>query len=119
MYTLIRTIDANFRLKLKDKGYANDPPLGDGWGHWVSLQPFKEYVKQYGWQVEVGVFGFGLSPTYLYLMQPNLCDSNLLAADHAAKKGTVFSASGVAGTLCGRHTLVSKNGLGDLQKGER
>jgi hypothetical protein len=46
-------VDANFRLKCKDKRVKNDPPLGDGWGHWVSKGPYKDYVDEYGYQEEV------------------------------------------------------------------
>ena len=53
MYALILTIDTNFRLKLKEKGYANDPPLGDWWSHFVTQRPFTNYVYEWGWQVEV------------------------------------------------------------------
>ena len=53
---LIVTIDANFRLKLKEKGIMNDPTLGDGWAHWVSSKPYHAYVKKYGHQVEVSAF---------------------------------------------------------------
>jgi hypothetical protein len=52
--------------------------------------------------------------------QPNLCDSDLHAVDHANKKRSAnYNATGVGGVVCARHTLVRKNGLGDLQKGER
>lgn len=40
-------------MKQKDKGIENDPPLGDGWAHWVANAPFKAYVKKYGHIVEV------------------------------------------------------------------
>lgn len=53
LYALILTINANFRLKLKDKGIKNDPSLGDGWAHWVSQAPYMKYVKKYGHQIEV------------------------------------------------------------------
>ena len=33
----------------------DDPALGDGWAHWVSLKPYHEYVKKYGHQVEVRI----------------------------------------------------------------
>ena len=53
-------------------------------------------------------------------IQPNLCDSDLHAIDHAnSKQSRGYSATGVGGVLCGRHGLVRKNGLGNLQKGER
>lgn len=53
LYALIVTIDANFWLKLKEKGILNDPALGDGWAHWVASQPYLKYVKKYGHQIEV------------------------------------------------------------------
>jgi len=45
-------IDANFRLKNKARG-VEDPPLGDGWGHWVPERPYKEYIAKYGHLAEV------------------------------------------------------------------
>ena len=53
IYARILTIDANFRLKLKEKGYADDPPLGDGWSHFITQVPFEDYVGKWGWQVKV------------------------------------------------------------------
>ena len=53
LYRLVRTIDANFKMKQKDKGIENDPPLGDGWAHWVANVPFKAYVEKYGHKIEV------------------------------------------------------------------
>lgn len=50
---MFKTVDANFRMKLKDKGILNDPPLGDGWAHWVTWAPYLEYIKKYGHQIEV------------------------------------------------------------------
>jgi hypothetical protein len=51
---LLLTLDANFRLKLKDKHGNQDKPLGDGWAHWVPGEDYEEYVKKYGYQQEVG-----------------------------------------------------------------
>ena len=53
LYSLILVIDANFRLKLKEKGIEDDPALGDGWAHWVSSKPYQAYIKEYGYQAEV------------------------------------------------------------------
>jgi hypothetical protein len=47
------TIDANFRLSNKARGIKSDPPLGDGWGHWVPEAPYRAYLDKYGRQVEV------------------------------------------------------------------
>jgi hypothetical protein len=53
IYSLFTTINANFRLKNKSRGVLNDPPLGDGWAHWVPESPYKEYLSEYGFQTEV------------------------------------------------------------------
>ena len=53
MYALILMINVNLCLKLKEKGWAEDPPLGDGWSHFVQQGAFKDYVQKWGWQVEV------------------------------------------------------------------
>jgi hypothetical protein len=52
--------------------------------------------------------------------QLNLCDSDLRAVDLAnSKYSKGYKATGVGGVFCARHGLVRKNGLGNLQKGER
>ena len=53
---LFLTIDANFRLKNKARGIKNDPPLGDGWAHWVPETPYQDYISEYGYQTEVARF---------------------------------------------------------------
>jgi hypothetical protein len=35
-----------------------DPALGDGWAHWVSMKPYHAYVRKYGYQVEVSGYLF-------------------------------------------------------------
>ncbi|KAF7441031.1 hypothetical protein PC9H_001380 [Pleurotus ostreatus] len=103
LYGLNLTIDANFRLKNKDRSLEKDEPLGDGWGHWVSEDPYKAYLEANTDEPE-----------------PNLCDSELRAVDHANKRRSQgYVSTGVAGVICARHGLVRRNGLGNLQKGER
>ena len=52
--------------------------------------------------------------------QPNLCESELHAVDHANTRFSQgYSTTGVGGIVCARHGLVQKNGMGNLQKGER
>lgn len=55
LYALNLTTDADFRLKNKARGIKNDPPLGNGWGHWVPEEPYHAYIAQYGDQIEVPV----------------------------------------------------------------
>ncbi|KAF7440215.1 hypothetical protein PC9H_000559 [Pleurotus ostreatus] len=102
-YGLILTIDANFRLKNKDRHLENDKALGDGWGHWVPEGPYKSHLNMNTNDPE-----------------PNLCDSELRAVDHANKRrSNGYISTGVAGVVCARHGLVRRNGLGNLQKGKR
>jgi hypothetical protein len=53
LYTLILTVDANFRLKNKGRTIKDDPALGSGWAHWVEDKPYQEHVGKYGHEVEV------------------------------------------------------------------
>jgi hypothetical protein len=57
---------------------------------------------------------------FLIHQQPNLCESELHAVDHANTRFSQgYAATGVGGIVCARHGLVRKNGMGNLQKGER
>jgi len=122
LYALILAIDANFRLKNKCRRIRNDPALGDGWGHWVPEKPYQAYIKKYGYQQEVSVLSLFFKQFNLDIhgLQPNLCDSDLHAIDHANKNASAkYRSTGVGAVVCARHGLVRKNGIGDLQKGER
>ena len=46
LYTLFLMIDANFRLKLKDRG-INDTFLGPGWAYIVEDSKFKEHLEEF------------------------------------------------------------------------
>jgi hypothetical protein len=52
---LILTVDANFRLKCKDRGNKTDISLGDGWAYWVPQPEYKEYLRKHSHQIEVSV----------------------------------------------------------------
>ncbi len=50
----------------------------------------------------------------------NTCGSNLKAMDHANTRfSDGYIATGVGAVVCARHTFLRKNGVCDLQKGER
>lgn len=53
LYSLILAVDANFRLKSKDRQIKNDPALGMGWAHWVPDNEYHAYIDQYNTQEEV------------------------------------------------------------------
>lgn len=46
-------MDANFRLKNRERVIKNDVSLSDGWGHWVPLGPFLEHVQAQAQDAEV------------------------------------------------------------------
>lgn len=50
----------------------------------------------------------------------NTCGSNLKAIDHAnTRYSNGYASTGVGAVVCAQHTLVRKNGVCDLQKGEQ
>lgn len=52
MYVLFLMLDANFRLKLKDRG-IKDVQLSPGWGYFVEQSKYEEFIKGIGDQQEV------------------------------------------------------------------
>ncbi|KAF9782109.1 hypothetical protein BJ322DRAFT_1009547 [Thelephora terrestris] len=102
LYSLFLAVDANFRLKLKDRK-IHDPEIGSGWAYFVENKKYIEHVSQITNSIEVSG-----------------CDSAFHAVNQANKKSTKdYIASGVVACVCARHSLMMKNGVGDLQRGER
>jgi hypothetical protein len=54
LYTLFLAVDANFKLKGKDRG-INDPELAPGWASFVEEGRYQEHIMQYVDQTEVCV----------------------------------------------------------------
>lgn len=52
LYTLYIAVDANFKLKGKDRG-INDPELAPGWASFVEEAGYQEHIKNYVNQPEV------------------------------------------------------------------
>lgn len=95
-------MDANFKLKSKDRG-ASDIDLAPGWAYYVEDTKFRKHVAKFG-----------------YLKEENsTCSSEYNAIKRAGLSRDGYLASGVGAVLCGRHGLARKNGIADLQKGER
>jgi hypothetical protein len=46
-------MDANFRLKLRNRHIKNDPELGPGWAYCVHEKNYQNEMDQYGDQQEV------------------------------------------------------------------
>ncbi|KAF7366117.1 CxC2 domain-containing protein [Mycena venus] len=103
LYMMFLTIDACFRLKRKKiSSWASDPSLQDGWAYFVHSTDYMEYVKTLGEQKEMST-----------------C-TGLVALDHAnTKYSQGYAATGCGMITCGRHEVVAKNSVGDLQEGEK
>ncbi|THV01170.1 hypothetical protein K435DRAFT_655760, partial [Dendrothele bispora CBS 962.96] len=103
LYTMFLAIDANFRLR--NQVVSNEyrsPILGDGWAYLVPSGPYQEHIQNHVSKKEMSNCS-GFAAMFL--------------ADLRNVAG--LRSSGVGGVCCGRHRFWRKNGLGDLQKGER
>ncbi|KAI0037287.1 hypothetical protein FA95DRAFT_1475383, partial [Auriscalpium vulgare] len=101
-HAVMLSVDANFKLKLKNRGLA-DVALAPGWAYFVENGPYKEHIEKYVDQEEM-----------------KHCDSSFAAIDHAnVPAHKRFAVNGVGAVICARHCFYRKSGLGDLQRGER
>jgi hypothetical protein len=57
-YRLILTVDANFRMKNKERNTQDMPALGDGWAHFVPEKPYMEHVQRWGSEEYVSLTKF-------------------------------------------------------------
>jgi len=118
LYSLFLAIDANFRLKLKNRK-IKDPEVGSGWAYFVENSRYIGHVSQNANDAEVSNFSYGDS-FYSRLPKVTSCGSDFHAVSQANKRSTKdYVASGVVACVCARHSLMMKNGVGDLQRGER
>ncbi|KAJ7817032.1 hypothetical protein B0H14DRAFT_2374230 [Mycena olivaceomarginata] len=106
LYTVYWAMDACFRLKGKNiSSWSVDPSIQDGWAYftkWGGSEGYGEFVKTLGQQQEMST-----------------C-TGLPALDHAnTKYSQGYRATGCGMVTCGRHEIVAKNGVGDLQAGEK
>ena len=112
-------MDANFRLKMKDRG-ATDVALGPGWAYCVESRKFKAHVEEVGGVLEVrriyaAYYAYG---THCH-GQLNTCNAELNAIANADKGRRGYIATGVGMVMCARHAFVRARAVGDLQKGEK
>ena len=94
LYTLFLAVDANFRLKLKNRG-INDPDIGSGWAYFVENQQYTKHVSQNTNDVEVGRFPLNTS-RFSPSIKVTGCSSNFHAVNQANRKSKKdYIASGV------------------------
>ncbi|KAH8110267.1 hypothetical protein DFH11DRAFT_1547578 [Phellopilus nigrolimitatus] len=106
IYMLVLAIDANFRLKSKDRNVTNDPALGPGWAYLVDPGPYHEQLRLQ-------------SDKDIHKVERGSCESTFQAMEKATTRlNDGYLVTGVGAVICARSGLVRKNGVGDLQKGE-
>lgn len=103
MTKLFLGVDGNFRMRnAMVSTPARDPPLADGKGVFVASGPYKDHIANHVKQEDLqSCSGF----------------KAMFLADLKNAKG--LRTTGVAGVTCARHGVWRRNGMGDLQKGER
>ncbi|KAI0061776.1 hypothetical protein BV25DRAFT_1804969, partial [Artomyces pyxidatus] len=101
-HAMFVAVDANFKLKLKNRGLS-DVELSPGWAYFVNSTEYAEYLKDYVDEPEV-----------------KYCESNHSAINDAnVPAQRRFIVNGVGAVVCSRHYFYLKHCIGDLQFGER
>ncbi|KAF9781860.1 hypothetical protein BJ322DRAFT_1010483, partial [Thelephora terrestris] len=103
--TLYVSMDANFKLKQKERGFS-DPPLSNGLAYMVPNQKLQEHLSHCSKSGQTG--------------EINTCGSSFNAVSQAyTKYAKGYAVTGVGGVDCARHGFKRPNGVVDLQRGER
>lgn len=119
LYSCFLAIDANFRLKLKSRG-INDPEIGSGWSYFVESQQYNKHISRNVSEAEVSPSRISILLAPVHGSQAVGCGSDFHAVSQANSKSSGdYIASGVVACVCARHSLMQKNAVGDLQRGER
>ena len=117
LYILYISIDANFKLKGKERN-LKDIELMPGWGAYVPDDDFKDHIANHVDEPEVGVITY-LLMIFLNIVQISTCESQhdaIVRANTRSSPG--YAISGASLVICSRHCMIRRNGAGDLYKGE-
>ncbi|KAF9789306.1 hypothetical protein BJ322DRAFT_1000561 [Thelephora terrestris] len=103
--TLYLSMDTNFKLKQKDRGFS-DPPLSNRLSFMVPNGNLQEHLAH--------------CSVKKLTTEINTCGSNFNAVSQAyTKNARGYTVTGVGAVDCARHGFKRPNGIVDLQKGER
>ncbi|KZV60704.1 hypothetical protein PENSPDRAFT_694042 [Peniophora sp. CONT] len=102
LYALYIAIDANFKLKLKDR-IAKSVPLADGWSFLVASAPYATHLRE---------------NTDLEEMKQCTSEYNALRSANITSSKR-WAVNGVGAAICARHLLYRAQGVVDLPRGER
>ncbi|KAH8103218.1 hypothetical protein DFH11DRAFT_1692670 [Phellopilus nigrolimitatus] len=102
LYKLFLAVDANFKLKQKDRSFK-DIELAPGWVYFVEEDTYQRIIA-----------------TIVDEIETNTCRSEHNAIVMANIRNILgYQTNGTGAVLCGRHSLVRRNGVADLSKGEK
>lgn len=119
LYSYFLAVNANFRLKLKSRGISN-PKIGSGWSYFVGNEEYGKHVSQKNTEMEVSSLELFILANRIIRSKAVSCSSDFHTINQANSKSSKdYIASGVVACVCVRHSLMQKNGVGDLQRGER
>jgi hypothetical protein len=101
-------IDANFRLKQKEKGVDMTQSLTAGWGYFVDPFDFGEGLLR-AQQLEPQATS-----------EKETCESSFAAIERAnTRMNRGFAVTGVVAAIDSRHGMLLPTSVANLQKGER
>ncbi|KAI0037592.1 hypothetical protein FA95DRAFT_1614058 [Auriscalpium vulgare] len=93
-YATMLAVDANFKLKLKDRGFE-DVELAPGWSYFVENEAYAKHCNNYVDEEEM-----------------KHCDSLFAAVDHANMPShKKYCVNGVGAAICARHCFYRKSGV--------
>ncbi|KAI0059388.1 hypothetical protein BV25DRAFT_1785942, partial [Artomyces pyxidatus] len=102
-YALSLAIDANFKLKLKNRKKIRDVSLTSGWSYFVEESAYQQHLALHKDEAEM-----------------KHCKSTHAAVNASQMPGDKrFAVTGVGAAICARHLFYRAHGVGDLQRGER
>jgi hypothetical protein len=122
LYQLYVAIDANFKLKAKNRG-AKAVILSDGYGYVVQDTDYARHLSENTDDMKEVISMPALSLALrliIFAFQLKHCSSEhnaLRAANMPAMKA--FVVNGVGAAICARHLLYRAQGVVDLPRGER
>jgi hypothetical protein len=121
LFALFWAFDTCFHLKRKKiSSWAADPSIQDGWAYFTAWKKYS--CSPALWENRQRYVPPLTLPFLQKLMrrgQMSTC-TGLAALDHANTKYVQgYTATGCRMVTCGRHEVVAKNGVGDLQVGEK
>ncbi|KAG6914738.1 hypothetical protein DXG01_015688 [Tephrocybe rancida] len=103
LYSLFIAIDANFRLKRKNKSSeAADPSLSKGWSYFVPQDEYSNFINEFN---------------KLVVQPKSTCSNHNAVNAERATKG--LAATGVVAVDCSRHNVKRPVAVGDVIGGEK